>query len=249
MRIIYPAIILSFISNPYDVAFLTHTNGVKGDIVKCVQHQCYLDMIPLMMDLRGAKVVIAGGGVVGARKARFFAHEADVVVLSRSFHPDFADIDAETVACDLTEMHDDEIISYLSGSFLVITALEHAELNQRVGRLARQCGAHVNDAGGEEGDVILPSMVRGDTYCIGISTFGRSPAMARHLRLCIEEHCGNIDGMVRLQEALREELKGRVTDQQIRSRILNAVLDDPSMWDALSHGTEQAKEQALRKYL
>ncbi|WFN34935.1 bifunctional precorrin-2 dehydrogenase/sirohydrochlorin ferrochelatase [Methanogenium sp. S4BF] len=206
-------------------------------------------MIPLMMDLRGAKVVIAGGGAVGARKARYFAHEAHVVVLSRSFHPDFAEIAAETVECDLAEMHDDEIASLLTGSFLVITALERAEMNQRIGFLARRCGAHVNDAGGEGGDVIIPSVVRGDTYCIGISTHGRSPAVARHLRFCIEEHCGNIDGMVRLQEALREDLKQRVPDQRVRSRILNAVLDDPAMWDALSHGAEQAKEQALRKYL
>jgi precorrin-2 dehydrogenase len=206
-------------------------------------------MIPLMMDLRGAKVVIAGGGAVGARKARFFAHEAQVVVLSRSFHPDFAEIPAETVACDLASMHDDEIIPLLSGSFLVITALEPADLNQRIGLLARRCGAHVNDAGGETGDVYLPSVVRGDTYCIGISTHGRSPAMARHIRLCMEEHGGDIDGMVRLQEALRKDLKEQVPDQRARSRILHAVLDDPAMWDALVRGTEQAKKEALRKYL
>jgi precorrin-2 dehydrogenase/sirohydrochlorin ferrochelatase len=206
-------------------------------------------MIPLMMDLRGAKVVIAGGGAVGARKARFFAPEAHVVVLSRSFHPDFAAIDAETVECDLAEMQDDEILSHLRDSFLVITALEDAALNRRIAALARTCGAHVNDAHGTLGDVTLPSVVHGETYAIGISTFGRSPAMARHLRLCIEEHCGDIDGMVCLQEALREDLKQVVTDQRERSRILNAVLDDPAMWEALSRGTVQAQEEALRKYL
>ena len=202
-----------------------------------------------MMDLRGAKVVIAGGGAVGARKARFFAHEAHVVVLSRSFHPDFAEIDAETVVCDLSEMSDDQIISFLRDSFLVITALEDAEMNRRIAALARRCGAHVNDALGTLGDVTLPSVVRGETYTIGISTFGRSPAMARHLRLCIEEHCGDIDGMILLQEALREVLKQTVADQRVRSQILNAVLDDPAMWGALARGTEQAKEEALRKYL
>lgn len=201
------------------------------------------------MDLRGAKVVIAGGGAVGARKARFFVHEAHVVVLSRSFHPDFAEIDAETVACDLSEMSDDQIFSFLRDSFLVITALEDAEVNGRIAAIARKCGAHVNDAHGALGDVTLPSVVRGENYRIGITTFGRSPAMARHLRLCIEEHCGDIDGMILLQEALREDLKQTVADQRVRSRILNAVLDDPAMWEELSRGTVQAKEEALRKYL
>ncbi|WAI01435.1 precorrin-2 dehydrogenase/sirohydrochlorin ferrochelatase family protein [Methanogenium organophilum] len=209
----------------------------------------YSGMIPLMMDLRDAKVVIAGGGAVGARKARFFASEARVVVLSRSFHPDFAETAVETVKCDLSGMDDDEIVSHLRESFLVITALEDVELNRRIAALARRCGAHVNDAHGVLGDVTLPSVVRGETYSIGISTFGRSPGMARHLRLCIEEHCGDIDGMVRLQETLRENLKQIVPDQLVRSQILNEVLDDPAMWDALARGTAQAKEEALRKYL
>ena len=131
-----------------------------------------------MMDLRGAKVVIAGGGAVGARKARFFAHEAHVVVLSRSFHPDFSEINAETVECDLEEMDDGAILSHLLDSFLVITALEDAGLNRRIAALGRTCGAHVNDAHGALGDVTLPSVVHGENYAIGITTFGRSPAMA-----------------------------------------------------------------------
>ena len=46
-----------------------------------------MHMIPLMIDLAGKKVVIFGGGEVGARKARFFAPEAEVTVISRSFSP------------------------------------------------------------------------------------------------------------------------------------------------------------------
>ncbi|MEF8828740.1 MAG: NAD(P)-dependent oxidoreductase, partial [Haloarcula sp.] len=44
-------------------------------------------MIPLMHDFEGETVLVVGGGPVGARKARTFAAEADVVVLS----PEFAD--------------------------------------------------------------------------------------------------------------------------------------------------------------
>jgi hypothetical protein len=41
-------------------------------------------MIPLLHDFTGATVLVFGGGTVGARKARRFASEADVVVVSGS---------------------------------------------------------------------------------------------------------------------------------------------------------------------
>ncbi|MFC6729041.1 NAD(P)-dependent oxidoreductase, partial [Natronoarchaeum mannanilyticum] len=44
-------------------------------------------MIPLLHDFSGATVLVVGGGSVGARKARRFAREADVIVLG----PDFGD--------------------------------------------------------------------------------------------------------------------------------------------------------------
>ncbi|PSQ28394.1 siroheme synthase [Halobacteriales archaeon QS_9_68_17] len=46
-------------------------------------------MIPLLHDFTGATVLVFGGGRVGARKARRFAREARVVVVS----PDFGDAD------------------------------------------------------------------------------------------------------------------------------------------------------------
>lgn len=45
-------------------------------------------MIPLYHDFRDETVLVFGGGAVGARKARRFAAEAMVVVVSPSFDPD-----------------------------------------------------------------------------------------------------------------------------------------------------------------
>ncbi|MFB6235815.1 MAG: bifunctional precorrin-2 dehydrogenase/sirohydrochlorin ferrochelatase [Halopenitus sp.] len=42
-------------------------------------------MIPLVHDFAGETVLVVGGGSVGSRKARRFANEADVIVVSPSF--------------------------------------------------------------------------------------------------------------------------------------------------------------------
>ena len=42
-------------------------------------------MLPLFVDMTAKKVVVFGAGPVGLRKANFFAREAEVVIVARSF--------------------------------------------------------------------------------------------------------------------------------------------------------------------
>jgi len=205
-------------------------------------------MIPLVHDLRGRRVVIAGGGAVGARKAAYFEGECDVVVLSRSFHPSFSGMDVECVTVDLSETSGDVLLSYVRGSALVIAATSDKEVNNRIAGLCREEGTHCNNAHGVPGDVIIPAMIRGDEYCIAITTMGKSPAISRYIRERIEDDLTGIDAMISLQHTLRQELKGRVADQDERARILAAVLEDRDIMDALGQGVSRAQELALRKY-
>ncbi len=205
-------------------------------------------MIPLVHDLRGRRVVIAGGGAVGARKAAYFEGECDVVVLSRSFHPSFSGMDVECVTVDLSETSGDVLLSYVRGSALVIAATSDEEVNNRIAGLCREEGTHCNNAHGVPGDVIIPAMIRGDEYCIAITTMGKSPAISRYIRERIEDDLTGIDAMISLQHTLRQELKGRVADQDERARILAAVLEDRDIMDALGQGVSRAQELALRKY-
>lgn len=205
-------------------------------------------MIPLVHDLRGRRVVIAGGGAVGARKAAYFEGECDVVVLSRSFHPSLSGMDVERVNIDLAAAPDDLLGSYVRGSALVIAATSDEGVNNRLVALCRKEGISCNNARGVPGDVIIPAMVRGKEYCIAITTMGKSPAVSRYVRERIEEEFFDLDGMIALQHALRADLKGRVADQEERARILTAVLEDREIQSALGQGVPGAVELALRKY-
>ena len=91
-------------------------------------------------------------------------------------------------------------------------------------------------------------MIRGDEYCIAITTMGKSPAMSRFIREKIEDELAGVDDMITLQHNLRAELKEKIAVQDERAKILAAILEDPEIRDALEMGVVPAQELALRKY-
>jgi precorrin-2 dehydrogenase/sirohydrochlorin ferrochelatase len=206
-------------------------------------------MIPLMHNLRGRRVVIFGGGEVGRRKAAYFLPEADVRVVSRSFHPDFEAMPLTVLVCDLDTVTDAALAEMLSGAFLAVAATPAPALNARIGRLCRAGGVLFNDAGGGVADVTLPAVARGKNYTIAVSTGGSSPAVARWLRRRIENEYGNLDGMIALQQELRTLLRESVPDQAHRTRILGEMLNDDVIWALLATRPDEARNTMIRKYV
>ena len=102
-----------------------------------------MHMIPLMIDLAGKKVVIFGGGEVGARKARFFAPEAEVTVISRSFSPHLSSLKIQRVTRELSDLREEEIWPMLDEVFLAVAATPDTSLNNRIGRGLQEEGSPV----------------------------------------------------------------------------------------------------------
>jgi len=206
-------------------------------------------MIPLMVDLKGRTVLIFGGGEVGTRKAAFFGHEADVTVLSRSFSPELETMAVRRQKVDLSGITDAGLQGLLSGAFLAVAATPDQELNERIGRICRRRGVLFNNASGEQGDVLVPSVVRGRNYTIAISTSGKSPAIPRYLRLMIEKDYAALDAMIELQAELRTGLKETEPSQERRTEILWEVLSDKEVWAALAADPIRAKQMVMERYL
>lgn len=206
-------------------------------------------MIPLMIDLSGRSVVIFGGGDVGARKAAFFCHDADVTVISRSFSPLFDDLPVQQSVADISRMNDEELRQAVSGAMLVVAATPDARLNNRIGERCREEGILFNNAEGAEGSVLIPSVVRGEHYLLAVSTGGQSPAVSRYIRELIESACPDLDAMIALQTRLRLELKKGVAEQKTRSEILRKVIHDPEVWQALAVNPETAWSLVAGRYL
>jgi precorrin-2 dehydrogenase/sirohydrochlorin ferrochelatase len=206
-------------------------------------------MIPLMLDLAGKKVVIFGGGDVGVRKARFFSHDAEVTVVSRSFSHLFDDVPVTRITRDLTGIDDRHLDQLLEGSFIAIAATPDQALNDRIGERCREHSILFNNASGGTGDLLIPSVIGGDYFILAISTCGASPALSRFLREYLESAFPNLDHMVALQERLRLYLQKTVPGAGARKEILWKVLHDPEVWNTLGKGEELAWEMVTERYL
>lgn len=206
-------------------------------------------MIPLVVDHTGKRVLVFGGGSVAARKVAYFAGEADVTVVSRSYGKSLAALPVTRLIRDVKEATDAELAGLMEGAFAVIAALPDKDQNDRIGAICRQKGILFNNADGSPGDLIIPSVSSGRYYTIAVTTHGRSPAVCRFIREHIDQRFRMLDEMIALQQTLRRDMKRGGVPQEQRSLILRKVIQDIEIWETLERSAQEAELMARRKYL
>lgn len=199
--------------------------------------------MPLLLDVRGKRVMVFGGGEVGLRKARFFAGEADVTVVSRAFVPGFESL--ENKITKITSEIGEEQEGLIDGADFVIIATADRQLNDRLEAKALASGKYCNRADGVS-SFLIPSVVERRNFIVAVSTLGRSPAMSRFIKGAVEERLGpEMSYMIDLQEELRERARSLIPDQRRRERVLWAVLENEAIWEELAKDPERARSMAL----
>jgi precorrin-2 dehydrogenase/sirohydrochlorin ferrochelatase len=208
-------------------------------------------MIPLLHDFTGERVLVVGGGPVGARKARRFAREAEVVVLSPTFEGDDGGTGddafggAERVRAAVEPADAGEWLDR-TGAALVVAATDDSEVNAAVERAARERGVLVNraDRAGERdpGSVVVPATARDGPVVAAVGTGGRSPALSRYLRREIEDTLAGAGGMAELTATLREEWRSEPADR--RRAALRAVVGSDAVWKALDTPNANPRRRA-----
>jgi len=206
-------------------------------------------MSPLIINLKEKKVIVCGGGEVGARKASYFAPDCIIHVVSRSFSPLFDGLNIKRHILDIATTTDEVLSDIFNGAFLVIAATSDQHVNNRIGKLCRSMEILFNNADGDPGDVIIPSKIQGGNFVVAITTFGKSPAFSRYIRMQLEQQQVQFDRMVELQYRLRNLLKRIESRQERRSEILWAVLNDQEVWNNLSSDPKMAWNIVQGRYL
>jgi precorrin-2 dehydrogenase/sirohydrochlorin ferrochelatase len=206
-------------------------------------------MIPLFVDCSGKRIVIFGGGEVASRKAAYFSGEADVLVVSRSFSHKMSILPVERQMLETGRVSDEVLSGIIDGAFLVIGALSDPVQNNRIKNLCIAREILFNNADGETGTVIIPSVTGGENYLLAISTMGNSPAVSRFIREHLEAHFPALDDMIALQRDLRAQLKHTESSSSRRNAILWEVLNDRELWKTLKNDPARAREQVHERYL
>jgi len=162
---------------------------------------------PLFLDISRRRCVVIGGGNVTERKVeRLLACGAEVEVVGKVLTPALAALKASGRIVHHAADYDQTLIR---GAFLVIGATDNDEVNRRISGDARALDILVNSVDEPAGcDFILPSVVERGALTIAVSTGGKSPAMARKLRM-------ELDALYGPEYAILLEIMGKLREKLI----------------------------------
>ena len=194
-------------------------------------------MFPVMLNLRGLRVLVVGAGPVGLRKAKL-ATDAGATVTIVDPH---ATVGSKVVAEPFAPHH-------LDGIQLVF-ACATADVNAAVVEACRERGIWVCDAiVPERGSFVLPAVVRRGELQIAVSTGGASPALARQLRLQLETIFDDAYGdWVRLLGDVREVVLDSITDIHLRKQLFEEFSRPEWLERIRTEGVEAANREMLAR--
>lgn len=174
-------------------------------------------MMPIVQEVRGQPVLVAGDTPGAREKARIAASFGARVEVVRGPYDD-SGFEARV----------------REAALLFVDTGDEA-LDARIAALARAARTPVNVVDRPHlCTFIMPAYVRGERYALAITTFGRSPMASRLLRERLEGELSDVDGFVRLQIELRARLAGLTLAE--RAERLHRAGTDAEVLDALRRG-------------
>jgi precorrin-2 dehydrogenase/sirohydrochlorin ferrochelatase len=209
----------------------------------------------LLIDLKldGKTVVVVGGGLEGYRKTQNFIDSgAKITIVSEAFSIGIKRL-AEEKKVTLLKAEIKNAQTFLDNLsskpdvFLAVT--NDPELNAQLVKTAKSAGCLVYSVDNPAlSDFILPAIAKVGDVKIAVSTSGKSPAMARELRQRIEKIITPADLLqIKLQSYMRGFLKQRISDHKKRSKILNEILNNFEIKQALKDDKLcEAQEMAIK---
>ncbi|MHC4271966.1 MAG: precorrin-2 dehydrogenase/sirohydrochlorin ferrochelatase family protein [Planctomycetota bacterium] len=193
---------------------------------------------PIFLDLASRRVVIIGGGNVAFRKAQALLETgARLVVVADSVQENFTRlcIDNKTELIKAKYSKD-----YLVGASLVIAATDDLKLNERIYKDCQQLEILCNVVDQPHVcDFYVPAVVKRGDLQIAVSTDGKCPAFAGHLRKKLEKIFTENSGQFLSElHMLRDKIIKQIESPAERKTILGKLVDDKSFEFYIENGAE-----------
>lgn len=179
---------------------------------------------PINLDIKNKNCLVVGGGSVGARKtSTLIKCGAATTVISPEFIPEFENIQRRGATLLKKKYSDND----LEKMFLVIGATDNPELNQKISRQAKEKGILCNIADlPDKSDFILPSIIDRDDLLITISTSGKSPALAKKIRMELDQEFGDeYTAFIILMGRIRNKLLSQNHDPDEHKKIFKNLVN------------------------
>ena len=191
-------------------------------------------MLCLLVDLNlyNKKVIVIGGGTEGTRKVRgLVGQNSKIIVLSPRLNRYLRDLESRgEIITKVSKVRDVNVLDNYEGVFLIIAATDDKELNRRLVKKGRSMGAFVYAVDDPAvSDFSYASIINiEDVMQIAVSTSGRSPIMARRIRIRAERVLRRLIKktdieMAKLQEFARNAARSKIDTVTERKEFLYSV--------------------------
>lgn len=203
---------------------------------------------PLYIDLKGARVLVVGGGEQAAQKIRLLAKtEARIQVVTEDAS---AELSALESAGRISIERRGFRASDLTGVRIVYVASGDDVLDAQVSEAARARNIPVNVVDKPElCTFITPAIVDRDPVTVAIGTEGAAPVLAREIKSKVDAWLpANYGALARAAAKLRDEVARRIADSRVRRGIWERLLTG-SFRKAVLAGEEAEAERIFEQVL
>ena len=179
---------------------------------------------PVHLDIKNRVCLVVGGGRVATRKVNTLsACGAKVTVISPEVTPALTDMAGQgLIKLEQRPYHSSD----QDGAFLVIAATNDAALNRLIHNDAQAAGRLCNIIDQpRQCDFIVPSVIRQGDLMVTISTGGKSPAFAKHLRRQLKAQFGpEYASLLQLMGAVRQRLLEQAHAPETHKKIFEQLI-------------------------
>ena len=209
------------------------------------------------LNLKGNLVIVIGGGQEGLKKINsLLTQDCKILLISDKTNQQITNyVRQKKITFKKMKLKDAGFLSKYR-PFMVMATTDDKELNRKIVEKAKQmrCYAYAADDPSVS-DFSHPSAINiEDTVQIAISTGGRSPAMARKIRMQAERVFKKIIKkediyQIKLQEIARSAAKSKLATPIERKKFLYSVLNDNQVKQLIKDGDFKKAQKRVMKML
>lgn len=186
-----------------------------------------MDHLPILLNVKGHRVLVVGGGTVACRKTDLLVRAGcEITVLAPELNDDMARLVQEN---GIEHRTDELTAEDLDGCTIAFGATSDRATNRKLSELGKAAGVKVNVADDPElCDFIMPAIVDRSPLLVAIASGGTSPLLTRMLKARFETEIPAAYGrLADFAGKYRDRVKDAIPNMTRRRRFWEKMIAGP----------------------